>query len=290
MPAKLNMQYHIMVILMHPNKLGKKFLIIAVFKSFLVSPIVYADSDVIINPDNSHSYQRIDSSVTWSDANNYCKNNNAYLATITSSQENAFIFDQFVNGQGKEPWLGGTDEFNEGTWEWVTGEAWSFSYWAPGEPNDSWGNEDYLSYSIFKDEWGQYLYRGQWDDQSLANSFICERNEENISLVSPDQSSLLCGIDWQWVDPLPQGNTLNSVAYNGSIYVAVGEHGTILVSNDGVDWDLNSSPTPNALHDIIWASGEFIAVGDNGTIITSLDGITWMIYPSYLKNRFTLPR
>ncbi len=104
--------------------------------------------------------------------------------------------------------------------------------------------------------------------------------DDNLNLVSPDESSLLCGIDWQWVDPLPQGNTLNGVAYDGNIYVAVGEYGTILVSDDGIDWKINSSPTPYVLHDIIWAQGEFIAVGGNGTIITSTDGMTWMIQKS----------
>lgn len=149
---------------------------VAVVRLLLASPFIYANSEVIVNPNNSHSYQRIDSSVTWPEANYFCKNNNAYLATITSNQENEFIYDNFVNGLGKEPWLGGTDEFNEGSWEWVTGEAWSFSNWAPGEPNDSWGNEDYLSYHS--------MTSGQWNDNSVANSFICEWDLHEYTLKS----------------------------------------------------------------------------------------------------------
>ena len=33
-------------------------------------------------------------------------------------------------------WLGGTDEKNEGVWEWITGEAWKFTKWAANEPNN----------------------------------------------------------------------------------------------------------------------------------------------------------
>jgi len=81
------------------------------------------------------------------------------LASITSAAENAFIFagidtptywtiDTAGNNEG--PNIGGyqTDQLLEpnGHWAWVSGEAWAFTAWASGEPNNFGGAEDYATY------------------------------------------------------------------------------------------------------------------------------------------------
>ena len=40
-------------------------------------------------------------------------------------------------------WLGLTDEFEEGNWQWVTGEPLDYTNWYEGEPNNSEGLEHY---------------------------------------------------------------------------------------------------------------------------------------------------
>lgn len=69
--------------------------------------------------------------------------------------------------------------------------------------------------------------------------------------------------------------TLRDVAWNGSLFVAVGAEGAIQTSTDGESWTLQSSNTLNGLNKVAYLNGRFITVGQNGTILTSADGTTW---------------
>lgn len=150
---------------MNTLRLSLGFLIIF----FFCNNVVFADSDIVRNPDNGHLYQRIDTPMTWTDANNYCDGLGGYLATITSSAENEFIYNE-IHILDFHTWLGGTDAVQEGTWEWITGEPWVYENWDTFEPNDpSMGGEDYL----------EIRTTGFWNDHGLPNNddehpFICE--------------------------------------------------------------------------------------------------------------------
>ncbi len=83
------------------------------------------------------------------------------LATSTSQQENDWLTSTFLPF-GDWLWLGGFQQnpaaAPDQTWAWVNGEAWSYTNWAPGEPNDDRGSEFYLH--IWPD--------GAWNDHSDA--------------------------------------------------------------------------------------------------------------------------
>ena len=73
------------------------------------------------------------------------------LATITSQAEQEFIATQLGPppvGGITEYWIGGFQPAGSaepgGGWSWVTGEPFAYTYWGPGEPNDS-GGEDHLA-------------------------------------------------------------------------------------------------------------------------------------------------
>src|SRR3569623_204323 len=81
---------------------------------------------------------------------------------------------------------------------------------------------------------------------------------------------------WQWANPLPQGETLRGLAFNGSdAYVAVGTNGTLLVSADTTNWAPVNVSFRSTLNAVIWSIGLFVAVGDDGVILTSVDGREW---------------
>lgn len=84
---------------------------------------------------------------------------------------------------------------------------------------------------------------------------------------------------WYWQNPLPQGNTLNSVKFTSSTAGwAVGAYGTILyTTNGGTTWTSQSSGTTSDLMDVCFIdANNGWAVGWEGTILKTTDaGTTW---------------
>ena len=77
----------------------------------------------------------------------------------------------------------------------------------------------------------------------------------------------------------PTGPTLNDVLYANSLFMAVGNTGTIKTSSDGYTWTIKTSGTTKDLNGITYNSidGEWIVVGDDNAIITSTNnGNTWI--------------
>ena len=70
-------------------------------------------------------------------------------------------------------------------------------------------------------------------------------------------------------------NNLNKVTYGNNVFVAVGDSGTILTSQDGQTWTKRSSGVTNTLSDIAYAADKFVAVGKSETICYSSDGTNW---------------
>lgn len=132
------------------------------------------DADYL--PETGHFYKYIpEDGIAWSEAKDSTEKMDyfglqGYLATITSSVENDFIWTK-IDGVG---WIGASDAASEGTWKWVTGpEAgtvfWrgnynggpvggEFSYWNTGEPNNV-GDEDYAHVNAHPD-----LMDKSWND------------------------------------------------------------------------------------------------------------------------------
>jgi hypothetical protein len=85
-----------------------------------------------------HCYYGVTTYTIWEDARASCLAAGGYLATVTNSGENAV-----VEALNNRPFLGACDYDSEGAWTWITGEAWSYTNWVSGAPNNS-GDEDCL--------------------------------------------------------------------------------------------------------------------------------------------------
>ena len=75
---------------------------------------------------------------------------------------------------------------------------------------------------------------------------------------------------------------LNAVCYGQSEYIAVGNGGVIIASNDGSSWADKTSNTVFDLNDIIYDGNKFIVVGDSGTIGISTDKNFWQPWSQQL--------
>ena len=145
---------------------------------------------------NGHYYEAIldADGITWDSASTAATLAGGYLATISSAQENAFVYDlvdddtdfwlkipnshnpSFLYYEG--PWLGGFRN-DQSQWEWVTGEDFSYTDWAPSQPIPNAGY-DKLQF------WGAGSMSQEWDNQyysDTANGYVIEYIPEPATLL-----------------------------------------------------------------------------------------------------------
>jgi hypothetical protein len=154
-------------------------------------------SGYFYNGVNGHFYRPISTGATYTNAraaalNTTFKGQTGYLVTITSADEDAFIF---ANVPQASIWFALTDEASEARWVIDAGPEkgtlikinngqtngnipGQYNNWAPGEPNNS-GNEDY---AVTK--WGG---GSQWND--LPNNFSCAYVIEYGTWTNPDDQT-----------------------------------------------------------------------------------------------------
>ena len=140
----------------------------------------------ILNEYNNHYYRLVKDATSFAEAKTRAAamtfdgsptGTPGYLATITSSGENDFLFT-VMGGSGTNAWIGGSDEETEGDWKWITGpEAGTsfysgnvgeanhgpvngeFNGWNPGEPNQYFGDDP-----IMQEDYVEVYGSGYWND------------------------------------------------------------------------------------------------------------------------------
>jgi len=161
-----------------------------------------------------HEYEVVyveEKGLNWVQAKALAEEAGGYLATITSEEENEFVFgliedekywfkwDDSHNYVMSGPLLGGYQPVNSGepndNWKWVTGEPFTFTAWCVdgvpededprpnNQPNDATGNQNILAYGEINapvSYWGDFPHRfGSYNDthEGQAHAFIIEYGE-----------------------------------------------------------------------------------------------------------------
>ena len=206
-------------------------------------------SGYFYNPSNGHFYRPISTTATYTNARTLSaqqtfKGQTGYLVTITSSDEDAFIFS---NVPQSNIWFALTDEVTEAQWKIDAGpEAGTliktsngqtagniqgqYNNWAPGEPNNS-GNEDY---AVTK--WGG---GSQWND--LPNSFSCAYVIEFGTWTNPDDQTFTEFVSNSVIHS--NGNTLRAqFTFNfGSNVDETKFKSKIITSTDDITYNTNNA-------------------------------------------------
>ncbi|MCD4748617.1 MAG: hypothetical protein K8R59_04510, partial [Thermoanaerobaculales bacterium] len=81
------------------------------------------------------------------------------------------------------------------------------------------------------------------------------------------------GIDWEVVEL--EGLNPRDVIYANGLFVTVGGAGQVATSSDGYAWSIGEAPTSRTLVGVTWDGSSWVAVGDHGVIVRSTDAETW---------------
>ncbi|MDG2291186.1 MAG: lectin-like protein, partial [Phycisphaerales bacterium] len=122
---------------------------------------------------NGHWYEAIlhDEQITWPDARDEAESLGGHLATLTSSAENDWVYAEIASDEqywiyqgggtliSHGPWIGGFQSCDSCSYQWVTGEAWSYDNWAPSEPFNN-PNENFVNFY----RRNQHAPADEWND------------------------------------------------------------------------------------------------------------------------------
>lgn len=95
----------------------------------------------------------------------------------------------------------------------------------------------------------------------------------NITYAKSDFDSY----DWQKLNNYFTGKDIIGATNNGSLFVAVGEHGLILKSSDGITWEKVYCGYEEDFNSIKWDGKLFKAITQSGRVLTSDKGDKWVL-------------
>ena len=125
---------------------------------------------------NGHVYALSNTKTVWSQAKEICEKLGGHLATITTEEEQKAI-EELVRAYRKKEsyWLGAQKVGDD--WKWITNEVFSYSNWAPGQPDwnpklppDPVVMQIFAQWLTWDDTWNDGDHGGGITDQG----FICE--------------------------------------------------------------------------------------------------------------------
>ena len=154
-------------------KLHHRFgIILGLFMTLLLGMPGQAAADVTFTYEDEEedsegsTYILITTEQSWTSAAQDCWSRNGALATVNNSEENTFLAGKLSEYGINHAWIGLHDQWTEGYFQWVSGDASDYRNWGAGEPNDTYPGEDFV----------ELRPSGTWNDLPTSWSIpaICE--------------------------------------------------------------------------------------------------------------------
>ncbi|KAL2099694.1 hypothetical protein ACEWY4_004088 [Coilia grayii] len=126
---------------------------------------------------------------TWHKAREECMKLGADLASITSMTEQSWL-ESYLYMATNDVWTGLNDLSFSGFFSWSDQHPVTFTYWAPGEPNNHLG---------FKEDCVEMFYQtGRWNDVTCTelNTYICKKAKAHYPIPSVKPTVYGCPQGW----------------------------------------------------------------------------------------------
>ncbi len=118
----------------------------------------------MVNPTTRSTYVMLSAS-SWASAQRMAESLGGYLVSIGNAAENNWVFaNATALGFADRLWIGAQDQLVEGTFRNAIGNPIGYTSWAPGEPSNSNGQEDFVHMYLFGP------LGARWNDQPLADA------------------------------------------------------------------------------------------------------------------------
>ncbi|XP_036973174.1 macrophage mannose receptor 1 [Acanthopagrus latus] len=149
-------------------------------------------------------YKPFQDKKTWHNARTACRSLGAELVSIRSIKEQLWL-ESYLYLETSDVWTGMNDLDFPGLFTWSDGHMVTFTYWAPGEPNNHAGyNEDCV----------EMLSRtGRWNDVTCSelNTYICKMPKGHYPVPSVKPTVYGCPQGWDaygyacyWMEETPR--------------------------------------------------------------------------------------
>jgi hypothetical protein len=139
---------------------------------------------------NGREYVLSAGNLTWEQAQAEAQRLGGNLVTINDAAEETWLKQTFSGTEGF--WIGLSDQRVEGQYEWANGEAVTYTNWAPGEPNNFNGNEDFIMMNFGSSR--------RWNDEGSSRRMrgIIELNPGSLPTYNGNQYRLLnSNLTWE---------------------------------------------------------------------------------------------
>lgn len=137
-----------------------------------------------------HSYYKFDNDMSWQEAQAYCTELGGNLATLTTKEENDFVMSLLSEHSYDAYWLGAF--VTDTGWEWVNGEAFDYTNFWPGQPDQAQPGMVLQAWYRGTDEW---MWDDTWNDGDIGGGevhqgFVCEWGDTHQVLQYVDMKYL----------------------------------------------------------------------------------------------------